>query len=51
MVRQGLPNPAERVAQVPLGRMGRPEEIAHAVRFAIENDFLTAETFFVSGGE
>ena len=51
MVRQGLPNPAERVAQLPLGRMGRPEEIAHAVRFAIENDFLTAETLFVSGGE
>jgi 3-oxoacyl-[acyl-carrier protein] reductase len=51
MVRRGLPNPAERVAQVPLGRMGRPEEIAHAVRFAIENDFLTAETLFVSGGE
>jgi 3-oxoacyl-[acyl-carrier protein] reductase len=51
MVRRGLSNPAERVAQVPLGRMGRPEEIAHAVRFAVENDFLTAETLFVSGGE
>jgi 3-oxoacyl-[acyl-carrier protein] reductase len=51
MVRRGLPNPEERVAQVPLGRMGRPDEIAHAVRFAIENDFLTAETLFVSGGE
>ncbi len=51
MVRRGLPHPEERVAQVPLGRMGRPEEIAHAVRFAVENDFLTAETLFISGGE
>src|SRR5207247_9987234 len=51
IVRQGLPNLAERVSQVPLGRMARPEEIAHTVRYAIENDFLTAETIFVAGGE
>ena len=51
IVRKGLPNLAERVSQVPLGRMARPEEIAHTVRYAIENDFLTAETIFVAGGE
>lgn len=51
IVRQGLPNLAERVASVPLGRMTRPEEIAHTIRFAIENEFLTAETVFVAGGE
>src|SRR5438093_5962803 len=39
IVRQGLPNLAERVSRVPLGRMARPEEIAHTVRYAIEKDF------------
>ncbi|HEX9340800.1 MAG TPA: SDR family NAD(P)-dependent oxidoreductase [Thermoplasmata archaeon] len=51
MVRRGIPNLAERVAHIPLGRMAKPEEIAHVVRFLIENDFVTAETVFVSGGE
>src|SRR5438876_1195318 len=51
IVRKGLPNLAERVSRVPLGRMARPEEIAHTVRYAIENDFLTAETIIVAGGE
>jgi NAD(P)-dependent dehydrogenase (short-subunit alcohol dehydrogenase family) len=51
MVRKGVPNLAERRARVPLGRMGSPEEIAHSVRYAIENEFLTAETVFVTGGE
>jgi 3-oxoacyl-[acyl-carrier protein] reductase len=51
MVRKGIPNLAQRAAQVPVGRIGTPENIADAVRFAIENDFLTAETIFVTGGE
>src|SRR5436309_9187782 len=51
IVRKGLPNLAERVSRVPLGRMARPEEIAHTVWYAIENDFLTAETIIVAGGE
>jgi 3-oxoacyl-[acyl-carrier protein] reductase len=51
MVRKGIPNLAERAARVPVGRMGLPEEIAHTIRYAIENDFLTAETVFVMGGE
>jgi 3-oxoacyl-[acyl-carrier protein] reductase len=51
MVRKGIPNLAQRAAQVPVARIGTPEDIAHAVRFAIENDFLTAETLFVTGGE
>src|SRR5438046_6306525 len=51
IVRRGLPNLAERVSRVPLGRMARPEEVAHPVRYAIENDFLTAETINVAGGE
>ena len=51
IVRKGLPNLPERVARVPVGRMARPEEIGHAVRFVIENEFTTAETLFISGGE
>jgi len=51
IVRKALPNLSERVARVPVGRMARPEEIAHAVRFVIENEFTTAETLFISGGE
>jgi len=51
IVRRGVPNLAERTSRVPLGRMARPEEIAHTVRYAIENEFLTAETVYVTGGE
>jgi len=51
IVRKGVPNLTERMSRVPLGRMARPEEIAHTVRYAIENEFLTAETVYVTGGE
>ncbi|MFP3941309.1 MAG: SDR family oxidoreductase [Thermoanaerobaculia bacterium] len=37
-------------AQVPLGRLGRPEEIWQAVRFVIECDFFTGRTVEVDGG-
>ena len=33
-----------------LGRIARPEEIAHAVRFLIENEHITGETLNVNGG-
>jgi 3-oxoacyl-[acyl-carrier protein] reductase len=35
---------------VPLGRIGRPEEVWLAVRFAIECDFFTGRTLEVDGG-
>lgn len=38
------------VAKHPLGRLGKPEEIAHAVVFLAENDFVTGTTVFVDGG-
>lgn len=33
-----------------LGRLGDPEEIAHAIIFAIENTFLTGQEIVVDGG-
>lgn len=36
---------------VPLQRRGFPEEIAAAVRFLVENEFITGEILFVDGGE
>jgi 3-oxoacyl-[acyl-carrier protein] reductase len=35
---------------VPLKRLGRPEEIAHAVLFIFENDFFTGRCLEVDGG-
>lgn len=37
-------------APVPLKRLGRPEEIAHAVRFIFENDFYTGRVIELDGG-
>ncbi|MDN6163420.1 MAG: glucose 1-dehydrogenase [Tetragenococcus halophilus] len=34
----------------PIGRLGQPEEIAHAVVFIAENQFVTGTTIFVDGG-
>ncbi|UEM24878.1 SDR family oxidoreductase (plasmid) [Skermanella mucosa] len=38
------------VADVPLGRMGRPEEIWAALRFIVECDFFTGRVIQVDGG-
>jgi 3-oxoacyl-[acyl-carrier protein] reductase len=37
-------------APVPLKRLGRPEEIASAVRFVFENDFFTGRCLDIDGG-
>lgn len=37
-------------AGIPLGRLGRPEEIWRAVRFILEDDFFTGRTVEVDGG-
>jgi 3-oxoacyl-[acyl-carrier protein] reductase len=41
---------AELRRRTPLLRLGKPEEIAAAVAFAIDNDFLTGTTIAVDGG-
>jgi NAD(P)-dependent dehydrogenase (short-subunit alcohol dehydrogenase family) len=40
------------VANIPLGRMGAPEDVANAVAFlaSSEADFITGQTLFVCGG-
>ncbi|MFS0749946.1 SDR family NAD(P)-dependent oxidoreductase [Oceanobacillus sp. 1P07AA] len=38
------------IAKHPIGRLGNPEEIAHAVVFLAENDFVTGTTVYVDGG-
>lgn len=34
----------------PIGRLGKPEEIAHAIAFLCENEFVTGTTILVDGG-
>ena len=38
------------VAKHPVGRLGQPEEVAHAIVFLCENDFVTGTTVMVDGG-
>ena len=38
------------IAPVPMGRLGEPEEIAHAARFIFENDFYTGRVLELDGG-
>ena len=37
-------------SSIPLGRMGQPDEIAHAVQFILENDYFSGRTIEVDGG-
>ncbi|RUL54727.1 SDR family NAD(P)-dependent oxidoreductase [Lysinibacillus antri] len=38
------------VAQHPIGRLGQPDEIAHAIVFLCENEFTTGANLLVDGG-
>lgn len=37
-------------AQIPAGRLGKPEEIAHGLRFIIENDYFNGRVLELDGG-
>ena len=51
MVQQIRPDVLDKInAQIPLGRLAEPEEIAHAARFIIENDYFTGRTLSLDGG-
>jgi 3-oxoacyl-[acyl-carrier protein] reductase len=36
--------------RIPIRRLGEPAEIAHAIRFVVENDLITASNIEPSGG-
>lgn len=38
------------IKQVPLGRAGRPEEVAEAVWYLVQADYVTGQTLVVDGG-
>ena len=38
-------------ASIPVGRIGRPEEVAHAAAFIIENDYVNGRVIEVDGGQ
>ena len=40
----------EVVNEIPLKRMGKPEEIAKTVKFLIETPYITGQTIRVDGG-
>jgi len=44
---------AQRLARIPMGRMGRPEEIAEAVAFLVSDQagYITGQVWWVNGGE
>ena len=48
-----IPGDAEdkkRLGGVPVGRFGKPEEVAEAVLMLVSNPFITAQTVSVDGG-
>jgi acetoacetyl-CoA reductase len=54
MVRAVPANVLEQIiARIPVGRLGKPEEIARAVLFLIadESGFITGSTLTINGGQ
>jgi 3-oxoacyl-[acyl-carrier protein] reductase len=40
----------ELARNIPLGRMGQPDEVAHAVVMVLGNDYMTGQTIVLNGG-
>lgn len=38
-------------ASIPVGRIGRPEEIAHAAAYIVENDYVNGRVIEIDGGQ
>ena len=45
-----MANQPELAGRIPLGRLGRPEEVAQLVMMAMANEYVTGQTFALSGG-
>ena len=45
-----MPASAETAARIPLGRLGRPEEVAQAVLMVAANAYMTGQTIQLNGG-
>jgi NAD(P)-dependent dehydrogenase (short-subunit alcohol dehydrogenase family) len=39
----------EEAGGIPVGRLGRPEEVTDAVVFLAKNGYMTGQTFFLNG--
>ena len=51
MVASMKPEALQRMAEViPLKRLGKPEEIAHAIAFLLENEYFTGRILELDGG-
>ena len=37
-------------AKTPVGRVGRPEDVAKAITYLVDNDFITGDTLIIDGG-
>jgi 3-oxoacyl-[acyl-carrier protein] reductase len=52
MVASMRPEVLERMAAtIPLGRLCEPEEVAHAARYLLENDYMTGRVIDIDGGQ
>jgi 3-oxoacyl-[acyl-carrier protein] reductase len=45
-----VPPSAETAARIPIGRLGHPDEVAHAVLMVMGNAYMTGQTIQVNGG-
>ena len=40
----------ELVPRIPVGRLGKPEDVAEAIRMLLVNSYMTNQTLLVDGG-
>jgi NAD(P)-dependent dehydrogenase (short-subunit alcohol dehydrogenase family) len=45
-----VPRKERLLARIPLGRRGRPEDVAAAVEFLLDADYVTGQILAVDGG-
>ena len=50
MIDKGASEPDRLAASIPVGRLGRPDEVAELVVAVVANGYLTGQTFSVDGG-